>query len=164
MDPIRSELAGAPVIVGGGLAGLMTALRLAPQPVILLAKTSLSEGAAAAEERLKEVREGMLVPAAEGRSRPERGSALGRLLFVLLPVRPEFVVFPAFLRVAQHLVGFVDRLEPGLRGLVARVQIGMELARQLSVRLLDIRVRGRLRDPERLVVIVEFHVRYGPLD
>jgi L-aspartate oxidase len=46
METIRSELAGAPVIVGGGLAGLMTALRLAPQPVILLAKTPLSEGAA----------------------------------------------------------------------------------------------------------------------
>ncbi|HEY6716546.1 MAG TPA: FAD-binding protein, partial [Reyranella sp.] len=42
METIRSELAGAPVIIGGGLAGLMTALRLAPQPVILLAKTPLA--------------------------------------------------------------------------------------------------------------------------
>src|SRR6266851_1888761 len=48
METIRSELAGAPVIIGGGLAGLMTALRLAPQPVILLAKTPLAEGAASA--------------------------------------------------------------------------------------------------------------------
>src|SRR6266851_3314398 len=48
MATIRSELAGAPVIIGGGLAGLMTALRLAPQPVILLAKTPLAEGAASA--------------------------------------------------------------------------------------------------------------------
>src|SRR5262245_62149625 len=46
MQTIRSELAGCPVIIGGGLAGLMTALRLAPQPVILLAKTPLAEGAA----------------------------------------------------------------------------------------------------------------------
>ena len=48
MEAIRSELAGAPVIIGGGLAGLMTALRLAPQPVILLAKTPLAQGAASA--------------------------------------------------------------------------------------------------------------------
>jgi L-aspartate oxidase len=48
MEIIRSELAGCPVIVGGGLAGLMTALRLVPQPVILLAKTPLTEGAASA--------------------------------------------------------------------------------------------------------------------
>src|SRR6267154_1327609 len=48
METIRAELAGAPVIIGGGLAGLMTALRLAPQPVILLAKTPLAEGAASA--------------------------------------------------------------------------------------------------------------------
>jgi L-aspartate oxidase len=48
METIRSELAGAPVIIGGGLAGLMTALRLAPQPVILLAKTPIAQGAASA--------------------------------------------------------------------------------------------------------------------
>jgi L-aspartate oxidase len=48
MQTLRSKYAGQPVIVGGGLAGLMTALRLAPQPVILLAKTPLAEGAASA--------------------------------------------------------------------------------------------------------------------
>jgi L-aspartate oxidase len=48
METIRPELAGAPVIIGGGLAGLMTALQLAPQPVILLAKTPLAQGAASA--------------------------------------------------------------------------------------------------------------------
>ncbi len=37
-----------PVIVGGGLAGLMTALRLAPQKVIVLAKAALGDGAASA--------------------------------------------------------------------------------------------------------------------
>jgi L-aspartate oxidase len=48
METMRSELAGCPVIIGGGLAGLMTALRLAPRPVILLAKVPLTEGAASA--------------------------------------------------------------------------------------------------------------------
>jgi len=48
MQTMRSDPAGCPVIIGGGLAGLMTALRLAPQPVILVAKVPLSEGAASA--------------------------------------------------------------------------------------------------------------------
>lgn len=48
METIPSTLAGAPIIIGGGLAGLMTALRLAPQPVVLLAKSRLAEGAASA--------------------------------------------------------------------------------------------------------------------
>ncbi|WP_157017163.1 L-aspartate oxidase [Mesorhizobium xinjiangense] len=34
-------LAGRPVIVGGGLAGLMTALRLAPEPVVLISRAPL---------------------------------------------------------------------------------------------------------------------------
>ncbi|MBM3646296.1 MAG: L-aspartate oxidase [Alphaproteobacteria bacterium] len=44
----NSGHAGCPIVVGGGLAGLMTALRLAPQPVVLLAKVPLTEGAASA--------------------------------------------------------------------------------------------------------------------
>ena len=48
MGTMRSEWAGRPVIVGGGLAGLMTALRLAPRPVVLLARLPLGEGAASA--------------------------------------------------------------------------------------------------------------------
>ena len=34
-------LAGRPVIIGGGAAGLMTALQLAPEPVVLLSKSPL---------------------------------------------------------------------------------------------------------------------------
>ena len=36
-----SALAGRPVIIGGGAAGLMTALQLVPQPVVLLSKSPL---------------------------------------------------------------------------------------------------------------------------
>jgi len=39
---------GAPVIIGGGLAGLMTALVLAPQPVVLLTKAPLGFEASSA--------------------------------------------------------------------------------------------------------------------
>jgi len=36
-----SALSGQPVIIGGGAACLMTALQLAPQPVVLLSKSPL---------------------------------------------------------------------------------------------------------------------------
>ncbi|MEN3348359.1 MAG: L-aspartate oxidase [Bradyrhizobium sp.] len=36
-----SDLTGSPVIIGGGAAGLMTALELAPEPVVLLSKSPL---------------------------------------------------------------------------------------------------------------------------
>lgn len=41
MSPDISGLAGRPVIVGGGIAGLMTALQLAPEPVLLLSQAPL---------------------------------------------------------------------------------------------------------------------------
>jgi L-aspartate oxidase len=50
MDRVRVEdqHAGRPVIIGGGVAGLMTALRLAPQPVTVLTKAPLGLMAASA--------------------------------------------------------------------------------------------------------------------
>lgn len=47
MDSI-AQATGCPVVVGAGIAGLMTALRLAPEPVILLAKAPLGSGCASA--------------------------------------------------------------------------------------------------------------------
>jgi L-aspartate oxidase len=43
-----NALAGRPVIVGGGLAGLMTALRMAPHPVVLVSKAPLGAEASSA--------------------------------------------------------------------------------------------------------------------
>jgi L-aspartate oxidase len=48
MDLTIDALAGRPVIIGGGLAGLMTALYLAPEPVIVLAKAPLGAATASA--------------------------------------------------------------------------------------------------------------------
>jgi L-aspartate oxidase len=45
---IPGPLDGRPVIVGAGLAGLMTALRLAPEPVVLLAKGAIGAEASSA--------------------------------------------------------------------------------------------------------------------
>src|SRR5260370_33850054 len=39
------DIARAPVIIGGGVAGLMTALRVAPLPVVVLAKAPLGTAA-----------------------------------------------------------------------------------------------------------------------
>ena len=41
-----SHLAGQPVVIGAGLAGLMTALHLAPEPVTVLARSPLGTGIA----------------------------------------------------------------------------------------------------------------------
>jgi L-aspartate oxidase len=41
MTEILDDLAGRPVIVGSGLAGLMTALSLAPQPVVIVTRAAL---------------------------------------------------------------------------------------------------------------------------
>ncbi|MEJ6783233.1 L-aspartate oxidase [Aminobacter sp. Piv2-1] len=41
MNTDRRDLAGRPVIVGAGIAGLMTALELAPEPVVLLSASAL---------------------------------------------------------------------------------------------------------------------------
>jgi L-aspartate oxidase len=48
MIEIASLQSGAPVIIGGGLAGLITALRLAPMPVTLLTRDPLGFEAASA--------------------------------------------------------------------------------------------------------------------
>ena len=48
MTAIPPAAAGCPVVIGAGIAGLMTALRLAPEPVIVLAKAPLGSGCASA--------------------------------------------------------------------------------------------------------------------
>ena len=61
-------------------------------------------------------------------------------------VGPELVVHRLLLRVAQHVVGVLDLLEPGLGLLVAGVAVGVVLAGQLAVRLRDLVGGGGLRD------------------
>jgi L-aspartate oxidase len=48
MRPDLRALAGRPVIIGAGVAGLMVALRLAPEPVVLLSKGPLGTGSSSA--------------------------------------------------------------------------------------------------------------------
>ena len=46
MNCVTDRLAGQPIVIGAGLAGLMTALQLAPQPVVVLSKAPLGAEAA----------------------------------------------------------------------------------------------------------------------
>ena len=46
LDRIPESLAGQPIVIGAGLAGLMTALHLSPQPVVVLSKAPLGAEAA----------------------------------------------------------------------------------------------------------------------
>jgi len=48
MDRLAQPLAGQPIIIGAGLAGLMTALHVSPEPVIVLAKAPLASASASA--------------------------------------------------------------------------------------------------------------------
>ena len=90
------------------------------------------------------------VAAARGRTETRAG---------LLPVRPEFVVFFAFVRVAEDFVGLVDLFEFFLGRLFVLGQIGMVLPREFAEGFFDFVGRRRFGDTERLVVIAEFHGR-----
>jgi|HubBroStandDraft_1064217.scaffolds.fasta_scaffold00015_92 L-aspartate oxidase len=48
MQPDLTLLAGRPIIIGAGLAGLMAALELAPRPVLVVTKAPLGQGCASA--------------------------------------------------------------------------------------------------------------------
>ena len=63
------------------------------------------------------------------------------------------VVLLALLGVAEHVVGLGDLLEARLGLLVVGVAVGVVLARELAVGLLDLLGGRLLVDPERLVVV-----------
>jgi hypothetical protein len=69
----------------------------------------------------------------------------------------ETVIGTTFFVVAEHLVGLLDLLEALLGGLVARVDVGMELSGQPAVGLLDLGLRGPFRDSQDLVIVALGH-------
>src|SRR5690606_19236433 len=76
----------------------------------------------------------------------------------LLPaaVASQLVVRAALVLVAQRLVGFGHLLEAFLRVLFLR-NVGVVFARELAIRLFDVRLGGVARDSERLVVVLVLH-------
>src|SRR5439155_14168207 len=96
------------------------------------------------------------IPRAPRLAAARRGPARGSL-FVHPPVRAELVVLLPLLGIAEHLVGLVDLLEPGLGRLVARIDVRVVFARQFPVRLLELLLRRGFRYAEGGVVVLEIH-------
>src|SRR5262245_51859267 len=99
----------------------------------------------------------MHVPAALRSAAAEAGTAGGSRLLVHPPIRSELVVFLPLGWIAQDLVGFVDLFELRFRSLVARIHVGMMLARELAERLLDLFVGGGFHHAKRRVIVFEVH-------
>ncbi|MPM37854.1 hypothetical protein SDC9_84473 [bioreactor metagenome] len=91
-------------------------------------------------EQVVDVRRGLPLAAVEPEAAPEQAA----LLVVLL----------ALLGVRQDVVGLRDGLEPLRLVGVARVGVGVVLARQLAEGLLDVVLGGVLRDAQDLVVVL----------
>ena len=64
----------------------------------------------------------------------------------MLPVLSVLVVFFAFIRIAQDLVGLVDLLEFFVRFLVVGIEVGVKLPGQFAIGLFDI-LRGGVFSP-----------------
>ena len=101
------------------------------------AEATSSEGALATEERFEDV--------AEARRIAETATAGSGLA--------EAVVVGATFIVAERFVGLGDFLEPRFGLVVAGIAVGMQLASELAVRLLDLVGRGRAIDAEQFVIV-----------
>ncbi len=92
------------------------------------------------------------------RAAPPAGTGLPARLLVglgLLPVGSILIIFLAFVRIAQDFVRCVQLLELLLHlgFLGTAMEIGMNLAREATIGLLDVVRRGRLGKPENLIVV-----------
>src|SRR5581483_7799157 len=77
----------------------------------------------------------------------------GRCRINVVAVEAELIVNPALLGIAEDVVRFRDLLELFFRGLVAGIDVGVILARQLAKRLADVLRAGGLFDAERAVIV-----------
>ena len=75
---------------------------------------------------------------------------------VVLPIHAKPVVFPAFFRIAQDFIGFIDLLELFLGRLLILGDVRVVLAREFAERLLDVRGGGVAWHAEDGVVVFEF--------
>ena len=100
--------------------------------------------APAAEEPLEEIAEQVLQPAEVHPARRQVDAAVA-------------VVLGAASGIREDRVGLVDRLEPLLGLVVARVPVGMVLERELPEGLLDLAFARVPRDAEELVVVALGH-------
>ena len=74
----------------------------------------------------------------------------------IVGIEPELVVNLSLLGIAENVVGLGKSLELLFRGLVARIDVRMILARKLAKRLADVVGGGRLLYPENAVIVFIF--------
>src|SRR5262249_42306809 len=77
------------------------------------------------------------------------------------PRMPETVVGAPLFGVLEDVVGLLDLLEALLGGLIARIDVGVELPGQTPVGLLDVGLRGALGDAQDLVELAFGHSARG---
>ena len=125
----------------------------------------LAAARASAEELLEEIAEAgsaemhAAIAQAAGHSTPAANSATGGPLLEAapFPIGAEFIVFLPLAGIAQNLVSLIDFLEFGLGGLFILGHIGMIFSRQFPEGFADFILGSRLRDSERLIVILVLH-------
>ena len=168
----RSRTALGQVLEAERQRDLVVAAATGPAPVSRAAAAGEPLRAGAAEEHVEEGAEtggtGRAAAAAEAAAEAAsvtaeveaevlpsgRGSAFG---LNSLPGGAVLVVLAALLLVLEHLVRLADVLEAAL-GARVLVHVRVELAGELAIGPLDIRRRGVLRDAQRLVVVLVFHL------
>ena len=77
------------------------------------------------------------------------------------PGMPEPIVGTALVVVLEDVVGLLDLLEALLGGFVARIDVGMELAGQPAIGLLNLGLRGPPGQAQNLVVVAFGHALVG---
>jgi hypothetical protein len=111
-----------------------------------------------AEQGLEEI--AVVAPCSPGSGTAEletRAEVGGRTKVLAGPgSRSELIISRALFGTAQHLVRLADFLEAGF-GVGLLADVGMELARELAIGLLDLRLGRVARDAHDLVIVLEFH-------
>src|SRR5215469_8373549 len=72
----------------------------------------------------------------------------------------EAIIGGALVAVLEHLIGFVDLLEPVLGVLVAGIAVGVPLHGELAKRALELRAVGAALDFQNLVVAAFAHADF----
>src|SRR5207244_2240292 len=80
----------------------------------------------------------------------------------LRPHLAELIVLGALVRLGQHVVGFLDLLELLFGLLIAWIQVGVMLARQLPIRFLYVFLGCIPSHPQDLIVIFSVHASSPP--
>ena len=116
--------------------------------------------APAAEQALKEIAESPAAPAAAKHIASVAKSSTGAFparrrpeLFARFPVLAQLVVTLAFVRVGKNFVGFIDFFELVFGGFISWIDVGVILARKLSVCRFDLIRASGFGNAEDFIVV-----------